>query len=130
MYDFLAGTEVLRQVADAGADLEDDRADEGPHSVGHPRVEPGRLRQRVENPRPFVQVNVPPGAIAENQPDRLKGVFERRFFALGVGAAVIADGDLVEGGAALCELDRQLRLQAEAVAAQRDDLTSDSRKAL
>src|SRR5262249_46598702 len=66
-----------------------------------------------------VCIDIPCKCVAKNNQKRLNGILQADFLALFVSAAVITDRHFVESCLALCELNRNLRLDTKAVAANR-----------
>src|SRR5499427_1149321 len=111
-----AAGELLGHVTDAGAEFQHPLAEVGTDGVGHPPVEAFRAGERIQNVRAGIAVDVAGEVAAYDHPQRADGVFGADFLAFLVGAAVIADGDLVDGGLPFGELDGDFGLDAEAVA--------------
>jgi hypothetical protein len=114
---FAAAGELLGHIADTGAELEHTGADPWTDRIRHPSIEAPGAGEGIENVRAGVAIDVAGEVEADDEPERGDGIFAADLLAVFVGAAVIADGDFVDGGLALGELDGDFGLDAEAVAA-------------
>src|SRR6516165_3670018 len=117
-YIFLtARNELPREVSDAGSDFEHAFSHEGANRIGHPAIELWGMGKGVQDGLLGILVEAAAHPVAEDDGQRLNRVPETGFLALLIGAAMIADGRLINARPSFGELDGDFGLDAEPVAA-------------
>ena len=125
-----AWAELAGHVADACANFEHRSSHIRRNSAGHPTIEPASLRDRTEERRGGVRVQLAGEAPTQNHPGRVERVSQTDFFPLFVCAAVVADGRFINPSLASGEFDRELGIHTNRSLWMGMDFASEVRNAL
>src|SRR5436190_5019185 len=115
-----AGDELPGKIAYTGADLQYSFSHVWPDRIGHPGIESAGARKNIQDFGPGALVDIFREVIPENYVNRLDCIPKADLLALLIASSVIADGHFIDPDLPARHLDRQLRLDPEAVATNGD----------